>query len=209
MTRTTALLALLAALLLAGCGGGGGDGAPDGAGTIPGSAGVTIEDEVAGSPGPFQSTEFDPPIAFNVPAGWRAREEFGQVQALRGAGEAQVVTFESTGEGGTPAQRVETMRATPDLEAGEAKEVEVAGYKGVMFEAQPEFALAIEGSEYYALGQGPVRVWVLDVNGQLVTIYAESSVLRTERREADQVVSEFFSEVDQLLSTLEFGNPTS
>jgi hypothetical protein len=202
MTRlTTLLLPLALVVLLAGCGG---DDAPEGAGTIPGAAGVTIEDEVGGAPGPFQTTEFEPPLSINVPAGWRAREEFGMVQAFRGAGEAQAITFESLGEGDLN-ERVEQMRATAELEAEEPQEVTIGGHDGLMFNAQPAFAISVEGSEYYALGQGPLRVYVVDVDGTLVAIFAESSVLRTERREADEVTAAFFSEADQVVNSIEFG----
>jgi hypothetical protein len=202
---TTFALPLALVLLLAACGGGELGDPPEGAGTIPGAAEVTIEDEGAAAPGPFQTTEFEPPIAFNVPAGWRVTEEFGMVQAFRGAGEAQALTFESAGEGDLD-QRVEEMRGTPELEASEPQETTIGGYDARMFEAEPGFAMAIEGSEYFALGQGPVRAWVMDVDGTLVMVFAESSVLRTERREADEIVAAFFSEVEQILQTVEFGS---
>jgi hypothetical protein len=197
---------VLGALLLAGCGGGDGDGSAGNGGTIPGAAGVTIEDEVAGSPGPFQSTEFEPPIAFNVPAGWRAQEEFGLIQAFRGAGEGQVLTFETLAEGGDPTQLIEQMRGTPDIEAGEATEAQIGGREALTFEAEPQYATTIEGTEYYALGQGPVRLWLVDVDGTVVAVYAESSVLRTQRREADEVTAAFFNEVNQILGSVEFGS---
>ena len=204
MSRLTILLPLALALLTAGCGGGGaGDGAED-AGTIPGAAEVTIAEEGSSGPGPFQSAEFDPPIAFNVPAGWRVQEEFGIIQAFRGAGEAEALTFESLGQGELE-QRVEQMRGTPDIEFDQPQNVEIAGHQGRMFQAEPNVATPIEGSEYFVIGRGPLRVWVLDVDGTLVAIFAELSVLRTEQREADEAEDAFFGEVDQMLSSLEFG----
>jgi hypothetical protein len=199
---STIVLAFALAPLLVGCGGD--DGAPEGAGTIPGAAEVTIEDEVAGSPGPFQTTEFEPPLAFNVPAGWRVREEFGMVQAFRGAGEAQALTFESLGEGDLN-ERVEQMRGTPELEAEAVEEMTIGGHDALAFRAEPAFAMPIEGSEYFAIAQGPLRVHVIDVDGTLVAVFAESSVLRTERREAEEVTAAFFSEAEQVVNSIEFG----
>lgn len=201
MTRLTILVLPLgaAALLLAGCGGGGGGDAGD-EGTI---TGLTIEDELGGDPGPFESGEFQPPVGFDVPEGWRPREDFGMIQVFRGAGEAQVVTFESLGEGDL-AERVEQMRNSPELQAGEAQEVTVGGREAMTFEAEPAFAIPVEGSQYFALGQGPLRVHVVDVDGMLVGIFAESTVLRTERREAEQVTAEFFNEAQRIVDTVEF-----
>jgi len=202
---STLSLLVAAGLLAAGCGGGGTDAGPENGGTIPGSAGVTIEDEVAGSPGPFASTEFEPPISFTVPAGWRVQEEFGLIQAFRGAGEAQVLTFETLAEGGDAQQRIEQMRGTPDIDSGEVEQTTIGGHDAWTFEATPQYATTIEGTEYYALGQGPVRFWLVDVEGTLVAIYAESSVPRTERREADEVIAGFFNEANQIVERIEFG----
>lgn len=206
MTRLTTIVLPLAAaaLLLAGCGGGGDGGAGD-AGTI---TGFEFEDEVGGDPGPFESSEFQPPVSFTVPEGWRPREDFGMIQVFRGAGEAQAITFESLGEGDL-AQRVEQMRNSPELQPGEAEQTTIGGRDAVTFEAEPTFAIPVEGSQYFALGQGPLRVHVIDVDGMLVGIFTESSVLRTERREAEQVTAEFFSEAQRIVDTVEFGDAPS
>jgi hypothetical protein len=204
MTRlTTLLLPLALAVLLVGCGG------EDlsSLGTTPEAVG-TIPDELAGTPGPWESTEFDPPISLDVPSGWRLTEDFGMITAFRGAGEAQAVTFETLGEGDLE-QRVEQMRATQDLQAGEAEEADIGGREGLTFEAEPLYATTVEGSEYYTLGQGPLRVYVIDVDGTLVAVFAESTILRTERREAEEITAAFFSEADQLINSAEFGAPGS
>ena len=191
----TVMVAVAASLLLAGCGGG-----DDAVGTGPGADGGP-----AGVPTTFESTQFEPPVTFQLPGGWRAEDQPEMIQAFSGDNEAYAVTFEATPEGGDVTARVEQMRGTAQLDAQEPQEVTVAGHEALLFEATPQVPVQIEGSEYFALRGSALRVWVVDVEGTLVTIFAEAGELRTERRRDEEATAAFFNQVQTIIESLEFG----
>lgn len=198
--RLATALSLALLLLAAGCGGGGGDAIEDIA-TLPGGA----EGEPGETPGPFQSVEFDPPISFQVPAGWRVGEEFGVIQGIRGATERWALTIESAPDGGDAAANVEEIRGTPELEAQEPQPATVAGHEGFTFEAESTGDAPVLGSEYFVVRHSILRVWVIDVDGTLVRVFAEAGTLRKEDRDTETDAA-FFNEVQQILDSMEFGS---
>jgi hypothetical protein len=194
-----ALAALVAGVLvLAGCGGG--DAADE---PLPGTVPVEGSDQPGASPRPFQTVEFDPPISFQLPAGWRAEEEFGVIQAFRGEGERWVLTIESDPAGGDAEARVEQMRGSLGLLAEEPEPATVGGHDAQVFEAEADLDTPLDGTEYFVIRYSFLRAWVVDVDGTLVMIFAEAGSLRRDQRD-EEADSAFFNETQQILDSLEF-----
>jgi hypothetical protein len=210
-TLTKTLLLLVVLLLAAGCGG-----AEEGAGpleqtdteipTVPGPIPPTEEGEPATTATPFASTEFEPPVSFQLPAGWRVEEVFGTIQAFRGTDDRYALTLESE-EGGDVDATVEAIGQTEFIEIEEPEPATVGGHDGYMITGEANESTIVEGTDYYAIQHGVLRMWILDVEGTAVKIFAEAGSLRMDARDEEGDAA-FFSEVDQILASMEFGQPS-
>jgi hypothetical protein len=208
MSARSPLIALLSALALvaAGCGGGGGAGGETGeeAGPI-GTVEADPSEQAGTEPQEFESSEFEPPLAFTLPAGWRISEDFG-VQAYRGDTDRWALTFESEADAGTVADNVEAMRGSTDFIAKEPEPATIGGYEGLTFEAEVENNASIDGSMYFGVRHSQMRIWVVDVDGTLVRIFAEAGAQRKDLRDPEGDAA-FFRDVKQILESLEFRTP--